>query len=739
MHPPLPTQSDLRVYPGTSYPLGANWDGMGVNFALFSESAVAVELCLFDSVEATEESQRILLPEYSDHVWHGYFPDLRPGQLYGYRVHGPWEPEKGHRFNSNKLLVDPYAKSIVRREVWDDALFGYAMPSTEIKPESATLPAKAFTPKPHPTIDLDLVMDTRDSAPFAPLCAVVDDAFVWGNDKAPKTPWHKTIIYEAHVKGLTMRHPQVNEGIRGTYAALGSQPIIQHLLDLGVTAVELLPVHQHIDDHFLVEKGLKNYWGYNTLSYFAPDIRYASHSKSPEDVIREFKSMVRSLHAAGLEVILDVVYNHTCEGNHLGPTLMFKGIDNPSYYKQVEGAPRFYMDYTGCGNTLNVSHPRVLQLIMDSLRYWVLEMHVDGFRFDLAASLGRDGHHVDKLGSFFDIIHQDPVLCQVKLIAEPWDLGEGGYQVGNFPELWTEWNGKYRDSIRRFWKSDSGTLSEMATRLAGSSDLYYEKDPHASINFITSHDGYTLHDLVSYNEKHNEANGEHNMDGDNHNNSWNCGVEGPTDDPKIRELRYRQKRNMMATLILSLGVPMLVAGDEFSRTQQGNNNAYCQDNDISWVHWERDEQAEAFYQFVKQLIQIRKDNPVFQRRKFFIGQTSKVTNQKDIIWYSAKGFEMTEEDWLESELLWIGALLNGAAINEMDERGNQIQGDTMVLLLNASYKPVAFHLPKLKAGDVWELVMDTADELPENTAPRYSGDALYKLHGRSVTLLRLRR
>lgn len=736
MTTPALKSTELRVYPGSSYPLGATWDGKGVNFAIFSESATAVELCLFDSVDAKRESVRIQLPEYSDKVWHGYFPDLRPGQLYGYRVHGRWDPANGYRFNPHKLLVDPYAKSIVRTEHWNESLFGYKLPGSGA---AKGQPGPGAHAKPGSRVDADLIMDDRDSAPFAPLCAVVDDAFMWGDDKAPKTPWHKTIIYEAHVKGLTMRHSDVPESIRGTYAALGSDPVIDHLLDLGVTAVELLPVHQHLDDHFLMEKGLTNYWGYNTLSFFAPDLRYASALHSHEDHIREFKTMVRALHSAGIEVILDVVYNHTCEGNHMGPTLMFKGIDNHSYYKTVDGAARFFMDYTGCGNTLNVSHPRVLQLIMDSLRYWVQEMHVDGFRFDLAASLGRDGHHVDKLGSFFDIIHQDPVLCQVKLIAEPWDLGEGGYQVGNFPDLWTEWNGKYRDSIRRYWKSDAGTLSEMATRLAGSSDLYFEKDPHASINFITSHDGFTLHDLVSYNEKHNEANGEHNMDGDNHNNSWNCGVEGQTSDPKVNDLRYRQKRNMMATLLLSLGVPMLVAGDEMSRTQQGNNNAYCQDNDISWVHWERDEQAEAFYQFTKQLIKIRKENPVFQRRKFFIGQTAHPHHFKDIIWYSAKGYEMTGEDWNDPDLLWIGALLNGQAIDEMDEKGNPIQGDTLLVLLNASFKPVAFHMPKLESGDIWDLVVETTGDLPDEASTCYEGETLYKLQGRSLAVLRLRR
>ncbi len=721
--PPLST-TDLRVYPGSSYPLGATWDGMGVNFALFSEHAEAVELCLFESVEDTIEAKRILLLEYSDHVWHGYFPDLRPGQLYGYRVYGPWDPLNGHRFNPNKLLVDPYAKAIVRLEKWNPSLFGYQIPD----------PRRAST-----FADADLLIDERDSAPYAPLSAVVDDSFAWGDDKLLKTPWHKTIIYEAHVKGLTMRHPKVPEHLRGTYAGLGTEPVIEHLLDLGITAVELLPVHHHLDDHFLIQKGLTNYWGYNTLGYFAPDLRYSSQKMMPEDPIREFKSMVRSLHSAGIEVILDVVYNHTCEGNHLGPTLSFKGIDNLSYYKQVDADPRFYMDYTGCGNTLDVSHPRVLQLIMDSLRYWVQEMHVDGFRFDLASTLGRDVHFVDKLGSFFDVIHQDPILSRVKLIAEPWDLGEGGYQVGNFPVLWTEWNGKYRDITRRFWKADSGTLSEMATRIAGSSDLYSAKDPHASINFLTSHDGFTLRDLVSYTDKHNEANGEQNRDGDNHNNSWNSGVEGETEDPKVNALRFRQQRNLMATLLLSLGVPMIAAGDELSRSQQGNNNAYCQDNEISWVNWELTQQQKEFYEFVKQVIRIRKENPVFQRRKFFIGLTSKAYNIKDVTWYNAKGSEMTEADWLEPDALWMGAVLNGSAINELDEKGNNITGDTVLMMLNGSFKPVAFHLPKLNSGDTWEPLFETTGDLPDDAPASYHGEEVYKLQGRSLALFKLKR
>lgn len=712
----------MRVYPGSAYPLGATWDGKGVNFALFSEHAEAVELCLFDSVEGTHELKRILLPEYSDRIWHGYFPDLRPGQLYGYRVYGPWDPLNGHRFNHHKLLVDPYAKAIVRTEKWHDALFAYAMPSPGMPPSAY--------------VDADLLMDERDSAAYAPLCAVVDDAFMWGDDKRPKTPWHKTIIYEAHVKGLTMLHPDVPDTIRGTYAAIGSEPIINHLQELGITAIELLPVHHHVDDHFLMQKGLTNYWGYNTLGYFAPDMRYSSTKSTPEDAIREFKSMVRSLHAAGIEVILDVVYNHTAEGNHMGPMLCFKGIDNQAYYKQVPEHPRYYMDYTGCGNTLNVSHPRVLQLIMDSLRYWVLEMHVDGFRFDLASTLGRDEHLVNRLSSFFDVIHQDPVLCQTKLIAEPWDLGEGGYQVGNFPVLWTEWNGKYRDAVRSFWKSQSGTLGEMATRLAGSSDLYFEKDPHASINFVTSHDGFTMQDLVSYNDKHNEANGENNNDGDNHNSSWNCGIEGPTDDPKIKALRFRQKRNLMASLLLSLGVPMICAGDELGRTQQGNNNAYCQDNELSWTSWKLVKDDIDFYDFVRKVIEIRKDNPVFQRRKFFVGTASKSMPMKDVIWYSAKGQEMTDKDWAESKSLWIGALLNGDAINEMDEKGNPITGDTFLMLLNGDFSAVQFQLPRLSPNIKWELTLETNDHQPST---QFKAGAIYPLPARSLALFRLKR
>src|SRR6516162_924531 len=557
----------MKVLPGRSYPLGATWDGAGVNFALFSEHATKVELCLFDATEQAAQTARIPLREQTDQVWHAYLPDVEPGQLYGYRVYGPYEPAKGHRFNPGKVILDPYAKAIGRDLKWDDSLFGY----------------KIGDP------NADLSFDERDSAPFAPLAAVVDNAFTWGDDRPPRVPWTKTLIYELHVKGFTMRHPGVPEKQRGTYAGVASEAAVQHLRSLGVTAVELMPVHQHVDDRHLQERGLHNYWGYNTLAFFAPELRYAS-KHSPRKSVQEFKMMVRSLHAAGIEVILDVVYNHTGEGSPLGPTLSMRGADNAAYYRLAED-PRYYMDFTGTGNTLNMTHPYVLQLIMDSLRYWVVEMHVDGFRFDLASTLARELFDVDRLGAFFDIIHQDPLLSQVKLIAEPWDVGPGVYQVGNFPVLWTEWNGKYRDGVRRFWKGDGGTASELATRLAGSSDLYQDdgRKPYASINFITCHDGFTLHDLVSYNEKHNEANGEENRDGASDNNSWNCGEEGDTNDPEIIELRERQKRNLMSTLMLSVGVPMMLGGDELGHGQDGNNNAYCQDNELTWLDWELDD------------------------------------------------------------------------------------------------------------------------------------------------------
>ena len=555
----------MRVWPGSPYPLGATWDGKGVNFALFSEHATHVELCLFDAADAAKEAHRLPLPEYTDHVWHGYLPDVLPGQLYGYRVHGPYEPQHGHRFNPHKVVLDPYARLIGRDVQWADECFAYRLGDPEA----------------------DLSFDERDSAAFAPLAVVIDPAFTWGDDRPPHTPWHKTLIYELHVKGFTQLHPEVPERLRGTYAGLASEPAIRHLTELGVTAVELLPVHHFLDDRHLIDRGLTNYWGYNTLAFLRPHSRYAA-TAIPQDAVQQFKMMVAALHAAGIEVILDVVYNHTAEGNQLGPTLSMRGVDNAAYYRLSPEDPRYYMDFTGCGNSPNVQHPRMLQLIMDSLRYWVTEMHVDGFRFDLASTLARELFEVDRLGAFFDIIHQDPVLSQVKLIAEPWDVGAGGYQVGNFPVLWSEWNGKYRDTVRRFWKGDGDTLAEFATRLSGSSDLYQNdgRKPSASINFITCHDGFTLHDLVSYNDKHNEANGENNQDGANDNNSWNCGAEGPTDDPAINALRWQQQRNFLTTLLLSQGVPMLLAGDEFSHTQQGSNNTYCQDNERTWLNWE---------------------------------------------------------------------------------------------------------------------------------------------------------
>src|SRR5215470_5760897 len=614
----------MRVWPGQPYPLGATWTGLGVNFAIFSAHATNVELCLFDSPDAATPSAVVTLPEHTDMVWHGYLPDVRPGQLYAYRVHGPYDPSAGHRFNPNKIVLDPYAKSIARSVRWDDSLFGYTIGD------------------PHE----DLSFDSRDNSAFASLAAVIDPAFTWGDDRPPRTPWHKTVIYEMHVKGFSRLHPNVPPALRGTYEALTTEPAIEHLQQLGVTAVELMPVHHHPYDRHLVERGLSNYWGYNTLSFFAPDLRYSS-SGLPNESVREFKRMVKALHSAGLEVILDVVYNHTAEGNHLGPTLSLRGVDNLSYYRLVPEDRRYYLDFTGCGNTLNMRSPQVLQLIMDSLRYWVLDMHVDGFRFDLASTLARELYDVDRLGAFFDIVHQDPVLSQVKLIAEPWDLGAGGYQVGNFPVLWTEWNGKYRDSVRRFWRGDGGTVSELATRLAGSNDLYAHsgRQPYASINFITVHDGFTLHDLVSYNEKHNEANGEENRDGENNNLSWNCGAEGTTDDSEVRALRERQKRNLLATMLLSQGVPMISHGDELGRTQRGNNNAYCQDNELSWIDWDLDTTDHTLLDFVSKLIHFRRAQPALRRRKYFHGRSIRGGAVKDVAWLSPDGGEMDDAAW----------------------------------------------------------------------------------------------
>jgi glycogen operon protein len=702
----------MRIWPGRPYPLGATWDGAGVNFALFSEHATKVELCLFENADSTKERERIPLVEQTTHVWHSYLPDVLPRQLYGYRVHGPFDLTLGHRFNPAKVLLDPYAKSIGRTLRWDDSLFGYRIGD--------------------PAADASL--DERDNAAFAPLAAVIDTAFTWGDDRPLRTPWHKTLIYEVHVKGFTMRHPNVGEKVRGTYAALANDGVIQHLVQLGVTAVELMPVHHFLRDRHLVEKKLTNYWGYNTLAYFAPEPAYETPANNL-DAVQEFKAMVRSLHAAGIEVILDVVYNHTCEGNHLGPTLSLRGIDNASYYR-LEADPRYYTDFTGCGNTLNMRHPRVLQLIMDSLRYWVLDMHVDGFRFDLASTLARELYEVDRLGAFFDIVHQDPVLSQVKLIAEPWDVGPGGYQVGNFPVLWTEWNGKYRDCLRKFWKGDGGTAAEVATRLAGSSDLYQEtgRAPHASINFITCHDGFTLEDLVSYNDKHNEANSEDNRDGANDNHSWNCGVEGPSDDPAIKALRLRQKKNLIATLLLSQGVPMLLAGDEVSHSQRGNNNSYCQDNDLTWLNWVLDEEKQHFFDFVRQAIRMRAEQPVLRRRRFFSGKPIRGTGITDISWFGPDGKEMTDEAWHADFVKCLGTRLAGDLIAEKDERGEPITGDTLLILLNAHHEAVKFVLPPAKPGHQWARVLDTASaDGGVSLAPGEN----YDLAARSLSVFRM--
>ena len=704
----------MRILSGFPYPLGATWDGIGVNFAIFSEHATKVELCLFDAPAAQVETSRVELPEHTDMVWHGYLPDVRPGQLYGYRVHGPYDPASGHRFNPAKVVMDPYAKAVGRTIRWHDSVFGYVPNGPE----------------------QDLVRDDRDDAAYAPLAAVADEAFRWGTDEHPRTSWHETLIYELHVKGFTALNPHVPAAMRGTFLGVASEAAIDHLVSLGVTAAELMPIHHHTNEWHLVKRGLTNYWGYNTLTPFAPDIRYTS-SNSPLESVREFKMMVRRLHAAGLEVILDVVYNHTAEGNHLGPTLSLRGIDNVSYYRLQADNRRFYEDFTGCGNTLNMRSPRVLQLIMDSLRYWVLEMHVDGFRFDLASALARELHAVDKLGAFFDIVHQDPILSQVKLVAEPWDLGEGGYQVGNFPIGWTEWNGKYRDTVRRFWRGDGGVVSELATRLSGSSDLYEQsgRRPYASINFITAHDGFTLADIVSYNDKHNEANGEGNADGENHNLSWNCGAEGPTDDPAIIELRRRQMRNFIATLLMSQGVPMLSGGDELARTQHGNNNAYCQDNELSWTPWALTAEQRDFLEFTRRMIVIWRTQPVLRRRRFFQGRPIRGAGVKDICWLNASGREMTDADWNAPEARRLGVLLAGNAIEEVDARGQHIVGDTLLILLNADASPTAFTYPADGRGN-WELLVDTARPTLSDVA--LEGDR-YELDAHSMAVLRLRR
>jgi glycogen operon protein len=706
----------MITWPGRSYPLGATWDGEGVNFALFSENATGVELCLFDAHDSPQESHRIPFEERTEQVWHLYLPEARPGQHYGYRVHGPYEPEAGHRFNSTKLLIDPYAKAIASTVEWSDAMFGYRIGD----------PAA------------DLSKDDRDNAGSVPKCVVIDQAFTWGGDKLLRTPWDQTIIYEVHVKGFTARHPDVPDSHRGTYAGLTSPAALEYLKSLGVTAVELLPVHHFVRDKHLYDQGRHNYWGYNSIGFFSPDVRYARSPKRGEHV-REFKTMVKTLHSEGLEVILDVVYNHTGEGNHLGPTMSFRGIDNAAYYRLMPDNKRYYMDYTGTGNTLNVTHPRTLQLIMDSLRYWVQEMHVDGFRFDLASTLARELHDVDRLSAFFDIIHQDPVLSQVKLIAEPWDLGEGGYQVGNFPVGWAEWNGRYRDTIRRYWKGDGGQAGELAYRLTGSSDLYESggRRPHASINFVTAHDGFTLNDLVSYNEKHNEANGEGNRDGTDDNASWNCGVEGPTDNPDVIALRERQKRNFLATLILSQGVPMICGGDEIGRTQRGNNNAYCQDNELSWYDWKLDRSSRDLFAFVQRLIALRREHPVLRRRRFFQGGRIWGSEVKDLAWFRPDGKEMTEDDWNKGYVRCLGLRLAGDAIEEKDEKGRRIIGDTLLILLNAHHEALPFIMPAHKRGVRWEPLLETVAKEEGKAPGLFKGGDSLNLEARSLAVFRL--
>jgi glycogen operon protein len=711
---PAPTPEEGYL-PGVPTPQGAKFDGNGTNFAIFSEGAEYVDLCLFDKSEDAKESRTIRFRERTNGVWHIYLPDVRPGQLYGYRVRGPYEPENGLRFNHNKLLLDPYAKAIGREIQWDDSLFGY------------TIGAEGD----------DLTFDERDSAPFAPLGIVIEDAFDWGDDRPLQKPWHDTVIYEAHVKGLTMTHPDVPKEFRGTYAGIASEPIIDYLKKLGITAIELLPIQYFADDRHLQEKGLHNYWGYNTLGFFAPQRTYAASQSHPADVVEEFRNMVKALHAAGIEVILDVVYNHTAEGSELGPTLSFRGIDNKAYYRTVEGKERYYMDFTGCGNTLNMVHPHSLRLLMDSLRYWVTEMHVDGFRFDLASALARSLYDVDQLGAFFTAIYQDPTLAMTKLIAEPWDLGMGGYQVGQFPVNWTEWNGKYRDNVRKFWKGDTGMHSEIATRLGGSADLYEQggRRPSASINFIIAHDGFTLHDLVSYNEKHNEANGENNQDGANDNESWNCGAEGPTDDEKIKALREQQKRNFLATLMLSQGVPMLCAGDEISRSQSGNNNGYCQDTELTWHHWDLDDARKSLLDFTSRLIHFRKNHPNFSRRSYVSADPTVSQQGESIRWYRSDGAEMTGQDWDEGGWMrTIGMFLSGEAPEIRDPNGARVTDDDFLVLLNSHHEPVDFHLPKELSARQWAVAFDTSrQELRESSETLT--EAVFHLQARCLAVL----
>ncbi|MEW2516711.1 glycogen debranching protein GlgX [Actinacidiphila alni] len=697
----------MRQWNGRPYPLGASYDGSGTNFALFSEVAEKVELCLID--DAGKE-RRLTLTEVDGFVRHAYLPDVGPGQRYGYRVHGPYDPERGHRCNPAKLLLDPYAQAVEGQVDGDESAFGYRFGAPDEQ-------------------------NPMDSLGHAMLSVVTDPAFDWGDDRAPGHSYHESVIYEAHVKGLTMRHPDLPEHIRGTYAGVGHPAVIAHLKSLGVTAIELMPVHQFAQDGHLRDRGLSNYWGYNTIGFFAPHNAYSA-SGSRGQQVTEFKEMVKALHKAGIEVILDVVYNHTAEGNHMGPTLSFRGIDNASYYRLVDDDPQHYFDTTGTGNSLLMRHPNVLQLIMDSLRYWVTEMHVDGFRFDLAATLARQFHEVDRLSAFFDLVQQDPVISRVKLIAEPWDIGDGGYQVGNFPPLWSEWNGEYRDTVRDFWRCEDGTLPALASRLTGSSDLYEgdNRRPRAGINFITCHDGFTLRDLVSYNDKHNEANGEDGNDGESHNRSWNCGAEGDTDDPGVLALRARQQRNFLTTLFVSQGVPMLAHGDEMGRTQHGNNNVYCQDNETSWVDWELDAGQRELVDFTRKLIALRAEHPVLRRRRFFRGEPDG-NGAADALWFRPDGHEMREENWHRGDAHAVALLLNGDAITEADPQGRRISDQSFLILLNSHYEPLDFVLPEREHGGLWQVTVDTAAEADGTDESEVKAGGRIRVHERSMIVL----
>ncbi|NIL80607.1 glycogen debranching protein GlgX [Rhodococcoides kroppenstedtii] len=770
-------ESSIQVWPGSAYPLGATYDGAGTNFALFSEVAEAVDLCL---VEADGTETRIRLEEVDGYVWHAYLPSVQPGQRYGYRVHGPWNPGAGQRCDASKLLVDPYGKAFVGAFDGDRSLFSYDIdlpartPHIPVTDDIAVIPGAAHDTAPAGSAAASKTVDAiRDNAPTAAvvpdeadestsaqdeqdeaadadshfpqydslghtmLTVVVNPFFDWQNDRSPRRPYNETVIYEAHVKGMTMTHPDVPEDQRGTYAGLAHPAVIDHLTRLGVTAIELMPVHQFMQDQTLLDKGLRNYWGYNSFGFLAPHNEYSS-SPVAGSAVSEFKTMVRSFHEAGIEVILDVVYNHTAEGNHMGPTIAFRGIDNAAYYRLVDDDPYFYMDYTGTGNSLNVRHPHTLQLIMDSLRYWVTEMHVDGFRFDLASTLARELHDVDKLSAFFDLVQQDPIVSQVKLIAEPWDVGEGGYQVGNFPGLWTEWNGMYRDTVRDYWRGEPATLGEFASRLTGSSDLYEAtgRRPGASINFVIAHDGFTMHDLVSYNEKHNEANGEDNNDGESHNRSWNCGVEGPTDDPEILSLRARQIRNMLATLMLSQGTPMLAHGDEMGRTQQGNNNVYCQDSELAWMDWSLAETNADLVEFTSRVIALRNAHPVFRRRRFFEGRPIRSAEQtRDIAWLTPAGEEMTEADWDSGFGKSLAVFLNGEGIPEPDARGNRVVDDTFYLCFNAHHEPLDFTTVDGEYASEWTVALDTAVSTGVRDTVVAAGKSV-RVQARSLLVLR---